>query len=255
MARIGFFIQSSNQELFVNNTNVLKEYYRSVIEKNGYDIDLYSFVGDRNAEQTYEKGDTIYCKCNDRYPNKKYSELFDYIKKNKRYEFILITNNTTLTNLDYLWKAIDSLDISYYYCTLEMRNALNYPNGNVKLMHWETFLKISEVYDSAYYSILPVYNFLWNESKYESDIDNPYMWMGPPEDMIIGVCLYRCGIPYLRINEYYSIHEYLDAPVADVIDWGRTLFLTFKITGYYEDRLMYETEGLKDIIKNISVLK
>ena len=71
MARIGFFIQSSNQELFVNNTNVLKEYYHSVIEKNGYDIDLYSFVGDRNAEQTYENGDTIYCKCNDRYPNKK----------------------------------------------------------------------------------------------------------------------------------------------------------------------------------------
>lgn len=251
MAKIGFFIQSSNQELFVNNTNVLKEYYHKIINENNYDIDLYSFVGNVNIEQTYEEGDTIYCKYSDRYPNEKYSILFDYIKKNKKYDYILITNNTTLTNIPYLWNAIDSLDKSIYYCTLAISNYLNYPNGNVKLMSWEIFTKIAEEYNSAYYSIISLYDFIYTKASIAFLENNSATWLGVPEDMIIGACLFKLGIPYLKINEYYTIYEYLNAPVKNVIEWNKTLFLTFKITGYYEDRLKYETEGLKNILKQI----
>lgn len=252
MAKIGFFIQSSKQELFVNNTNVLKEYYHNVIDENHYDIDLYSFTGKLDINQTYEEGDTIYCKCYDRLPNKKYSELFKYIKENKKYDYILITNNTTLTNLYYLWNAIDSLDKSFYYCTLEIHNFMNYPNGNVKLMHWDLFLKIAELYDSAYQSMVSIYDFMWDSSKIASIFDNYAMWIGAPEDMIIGACLFKCRTPYFVINEYCTIHPYLNAPVVNNIDWEHTLFITFKITGYYEDRLKYETEELKNLIEKIN---
>lgn len=252
MAKIGFFIQSSNQELFVNNTNVLKEHYHKVIDENNYDIELYSFVGNLAIEDTYEDGDVIYCKDSDRYPNKKYSTLFKYIQENKKYDYVLITNNTTLTNIHYLWNAIDSIDKSCYYCTLVINNFMNYPNGNVKLMSWEIFNKIADMYDTAYYTILPIYDFIFGRWTTLYTLENFSSWVGAPEDMIIGACLYRLRIPYIKINEYYSIYEYLDAPRKDVIDWDKTLFLTTKITATYEERLVRETEELKAIIEKIT---
>lgn len=250
MAKIGFFIQSSNQELFVNNTNVLKEYYHKIIEENRYDIDLYSFVGNPNIEDTYEDGDVIYCKASDRYPNKKYSVLFKYILANKKYDYILITNNTTLTNIPYLYNAVDSLDPSAYYCTIIIKNFMNYPNGNVKLMSWDVFCKIAADYDTAYHCVLPVNEFIFGNT-FVADVD-PCMWAGAPEDMIIGACLHRNRIPYMKINEYCTIHEYLDAPILEVVEWNTVAFLTFKITAYYEVRLEHETEELKNIIRQIS---
>ena len=252
MAKIGFFIQSSNQELFVNNTNVLKEYYHKVISENGYDIELYSFVGKTDLpEGICEDGDVIYCKCSDHYPYIKYELLFSYICNYKKYDYILITNNTTLTNLQFLYNVIDTVNLSYYYHVNTITNFMNYPNGNVKLMSWSVFQHICNLYACAYYSILPVYDFFAGYGVSLEAEENTNRWLGVPEDMIIGACLFKADIKCFKINEYCSLFEYLDAPVKKEVDWDNTLFLTLKMSAPYDYRLKHETECIKDIISKL----
>ena len=86
MRKIGIFIQSSNQELFKNNTEVLKEFYHSVIFENNLDVDLYSFTSDEKSSYVYEDGDTIYCACEDWNVYRKYYQLMDNIVCNKNYD-------------------------------------------------------------------------------------------------------------------------------------------------------------------------
>ena len=136
MAKIGFFIQSSNQELFVSNTKILKEFYLDVISKNNLDIDVFSFVGNTNDTSMYnDDNTTLVFDCNDRIVLKKYKCLFEYLK-DKNYEYILITNNSTLVNLvniNYFISTNIKDDVYYGALTIRTPELFEYANGNIKL--------------------------------------------------------------------------------------------------------------------------
>ena len=99
MAKIGFFILSStDHQLFQITTDLLKNHYRNIIKANGLDVEVYSFIGSGTDKETYEEGDTIFTKGSDNDLFHKHDELFKYIVKNQKYDFIISTNPSTLVN-------------------------------------------------------------------------------------------------------------------------------------------------------------
>lgn len=261
MAKLGFFIQSSNQELFKNNTEVLKEYYRQTIKDNSFDIELFSFTSDENATNIYEVGDTIYCNCNDGDVFSKHYLLFKYIQENKKYDWMLFTNNTTLVNIFFLYYNIAEFNHNIYYCLNNVNNKIfgEYPNGNFKLMGFDMFLKILGVFETAKICLTPLYDFLYGVNK------TPYKWYGVPEDLIIGRCLNKIQTSYMTVASYNyaSLFDYLGSRIVDINqcadEWYHLFAITFRTPCYicgnevdnYNYRLENETNLLKQLINKI----
>lgn len=264
MAKLGFFIQSSNQELFKNNTEVLKEYYRQIIKDNNLDIELFSFTSDENASNVYEVGDTIYCNCNDGDVFSKHYLLFKYIKESKKYDWILFTNNTTLVNIFFLYYDIDEFNHDIFYCLNNVHNNIfgEYPNGNFKLMNFDVFLKILDVYETAKICLTPLHEFIYGNELFSKC---PYKWYGVPEDVIIGRCLNKIQTSYMTFASYnyVSLFEYFDSRIVDINqcadEWYHLFAITFRTSWYiecneadnYNYRLQNETNLLKQLINKI----
>ena len=254
MAKIGFFIQSSNQELFKTNTNILKDYYRKVIKDNNLDIDLYSFTCDEKSPSVYEVGDTIYTTCSDRDVYNKYYQLFKYINDCCNYEWILITNNSTLVNLPHLFYCFSSFGKNLYYCThwfIDCYPTIDgVPGGNFKLMSLDTLKKIYKVYANCHDEAKELYESLWGTTNY-TDSNN---WRGVPEDWVIGCCLSKLSEIYhwvLNWDCYKTLYEYFEYKPENDIDFNKLICLTFKMPLSYDERLIKETALLKKIIKQV----
>ena len=258
MKKLGIFILSSNQELFRNNTMVLKEYYHQVIDRNKFDIDLYSFIGDSDCITTYEDGDTIHCKCDDRNVYEKQKQLMMYLFIKKNYEFILIVNNSTLVNIEMIYNEMllsNALKNDSWYCVnIAMNNLLNYvyfkyPNGNFKLLSYNLLKNVYLVYETAYEKLKPLYDSLVGDF-------NTNLWNGVPEDMVLGLCNTFLNIEEFCFTSYASVYDYLTTDgIGMNFDFKNLVALTFKMPGNFDERLKNETALLKDIIAKIEKAK
>lgn len=227
MRKIGIFIQSSNQELFKNNTEVLKEFYHSVIFENNLDVDLYSFTSDEKSSYVYEDGDTIYCACEDWNVYRKYYQLMDYIVCNKKYDYILFVNNSTLVNIKWLWDNINFFNRGYF-CLINVVHPciFDYPNGNFKLMSFDVFLRIYCYFKEAHDKYAPFDKFLFGEQ-----ITSKYMWHGVPEDLLMGICLFKIQMPYMIIPTelQLSLFESQSYRKGSAYEWNNILAINFRI--------------------------
>lgn len=263
MKKIGFFILSSSQELFRTNTELLKAHYSKLIDYFKYDIEVYSFVGDENCTNTYEKDNIIYCKSNDRDLSMKFYELFDYIVKNKDYEYIMITNNSNIINLELLMRNINEFLTNGFYYTNDILNLLfAYPNGNFKFFSKNILNILYNEYKEALAKIEPIYLYVHSVVEYGEN-----MWHGIPEDVIIGTIVHKYA-PYLddddetikkriiavEMKDYFSLlgSDYCGIPATpNSIYWDGTLVANFKLDADYHTRLKYEPKLLKNIIEQI----
>lgn len=260
MAKIGFFIQSSNQELFVNNTRILKEFYLDVISKNNLDIDVFSFVGNTNVNSMYDNDNTtLVFDCDDRVVLKKYKCLFEYLK-NKDYEYILITNNSTLVNLVNLNAFIStSIDDDIYYGTITIRTPelFEYVNGNVKLFSKKILDKIT--FPFAEIEHVNYYITFLHSAK------STNQWIGLPEDLVIQIVLNILNIKHVLLYEYLMFNNYFFGAAEEPLVFDNIFFICFRLPDKkvfyndmdktkeisYNNRLHKETELLKSIIEQI----
>ena len=202
MAKIGFFILSStDHQLFQITTDLLKNHYRNIIKANGLDVEVYSFIGSGTDKETYEEGDTIFTKGSDNDLFHKHDELFKYIVKNQKYDFIISTNPSTLVNLKLLCDNINTLSPDYYYATITYDfNYKNvgkcfYPNGNFKLFSYDMLVKMSEQWEHCHSLIVDEY------TEWRNTVSRPdEQWTGVPDDMIIGTFLHLNNIEIKKLN-------------------------------------------------------
>lgn len=202
MAKIGFFILSStDHQLFQITTDLLKNHYRNIINTNNFDVEIYSFMGSGTYKETYEEGDTIFTEGSDNDLFHKHDELFKYIVKNKKYDFIISTNSSTLVNLKWIYNNIDKISSESYYCTLlwnrDFKNVgtFQYPNGNFKLFSYDMLVKMSEQWEHCHNLIVDEYTE-WRSTLYVPDVN----WYGVPDDMIIGTFLHLNNIEIKKLD-------------------------------------------------------
>ena len=259
MAKIGFFIMSANQDLFCEESKILKEYYHKVIDDKKYDIELYSFTSDENSDKVYEDGDTIYCPCDDRNTFLKNKLLYDYIIENKHYDKILITNTSTLINFDHMYDFILKFNQRAFCCSSTARGIMCHPQGNVRIMPFEVLKAMNSVFQGARDALYPFWKFLYG--------DWPYRLKDMSDDAVTGIALFKLRIPWLEFPRecYGTLYKYHDSNIVTVNDWNRLYWLTFRMVAYensgneindgaLEDsnyRLSNEPTLLKNIIEKI----
>jgi hypothetical protein len=166
----------------------------------------------------------------------------------------LITNNSTLVNLVYLWNNIDDFGEDWYCCTHWFTDCYpairGVPGGNFKLMSLDTLKKIYKVYGDCHDEAKHLYESLWGTTKC-NDVNN---WHGVPEDWVIGCCLSRIPDVYdwvLNWDCYKTLYTYFDYAPENDIDFNYLICLTFKMPLSYDERLIKETSLLKKIIKQV----
>ena len=253
--RLGIFIMSSHQDLFNTNTSLLKEYYHNVIINNGFNADVYSFVGDETCESTYENGDTIHCKCSDRYIGDKIECVFNYVKTNKRYDYLIFTNASTFVNLKMIYNNLDSLNpFNFYYMISIPYNLVNgkegfYANGNFKLFSFRILEKICSYYSHKKVILSQSFNMI--EEK-----DDENSWLGMPEDIIIDFCLKENNIPIIQVGNTIMLFDYHTNFLksnSGSMKFKDVPIIQFKAFLHPHDRLLVEPNIIKQITTEIGI--
>lgn len=223
MAKIGFFILTSKDQLFLTTAKMLKEHYNNIIKANNLDAEVYLFMGSETDKDTYEEGGIIFTEGSDNDLFHKHDELFKYILKNKKYDFIISANSSTLVNLKLLYDEIDTLNTNSYYATLTWPLPMKevgdyqYPNGNFKMFSYDMLVKMSEQWKHCHDLIVDEYT-KWRGTFITPDVH----WIGVPDDMLIGTFLNLNNIEIIKLNSMVmfpyntAMPKNLDIPVEQL---------------------------------------
>lgn len=159
MAKIGMFISTANECLFQTEASLLKEHYKDIINKNHYDIDVFSFQGGLSIDKTLLYDDTILCNADDRDIALKYLEVFKFIvSEGLQYEWLIFTNTSTIVNLSLIYNNVHSLqdDCVYTQFIISGHDNRNYEAvGNFQLFNFKNIRSIMDNYENSYYETLP----------------------------------------------------------------------------------------------------
>lgn len=264
--RIGIFIQSSNQELFMNNTRALLESYKRTISKLGLDMDVYAFTsGGANFGRTLRHGDTIYVPCNDKDVSKKTIECMRYIRRElPKYDVIMKTNNSTVVNIKSIYDFCVSSEYSdgiVYCCDAVRRNTLyeeksglpffkggfcSFPKGNFVMFSYSIFETLCDNFDKAFNYLKETF-MPYNEDKCGGNAG-----CGVPEDAVFGYVLHYFGIEYTWLRNYVQMYDddEFESIGFDCLENPFELTaISCKLSNDYKARLLYETKLIELICK------
>lgn len=264
--KIGLFIQSSNQELFVKNTEVLMKHYRKVIEHFGLNVDVRYFTSHDNPQENMMllKKDSIKVPCDDgNVTEKAYILLWALVNKLPKYDIIIKTNNCTVLNLKQICEFCESevYDRDKVYCSM-INNApnmtadnhnhwvaakpfVNYPNGNFVMFSYD---KLKLLY--AHYKDVSNYMSSCYPKREKEDFDGK-LWYGIAEDIVFGRIFNYFGIRIEVIGEFIRMYD--TGHFKSNMDYMTTPLDVFgvycKMGSDYDIRKQYETPFIDFVAK------
>lgn len=237
MSKIGLFISSSNQCLFQRTTGMLKEHYKNIIRNNGYDIDVFSFQGGLNIDNTVLFDDTILCNADDRNIALKYRECFNFLLSNGiHYDWVIFTNTSTLVNLPMFVNNIQKFNEDTVYtqiiCEFDEID-LKFPMGNFYMFSYNILNKIFDVFDESY-----------NEG-YQYVHSRELI----PDDVVIGYVIQKLNISITKIGN--TINIFGDTGIKTEISHkiNETPIIRFRSQLPYKQRVEFEPKVLSFLIK------
>lgn len=264
--KIGLFIQSSNQELFVKNTKILLDYYKRIISKKKYDIQVYSYTsnGMKNNDISIV-GNEIFLPCNDGDVAAKTKLLMKVIsEKFSDLDVIIKTNNSTVINIEQLYSFILSNEYNedVVYCcevvadkTAWRENPNHayyksgfyaYPTGNFMLFSKKNFDILYCDYDVSHDYLNGLYTFA--KTNLSSGVND---WYGIPEDAIWGYIIHYRNLKYYVFNNTIRIsnHVWWKSNVSNIKNPFSYIAVIGKIILDYHSRVIIEPTIIELICK------
>ncbi len=194
LKKVLVLIQSSNQELYTNNTKVIKDIYVRMKDAFAFlkcDFEILSYTAGDKFEVI---DDVLYIPCDDQNVYMKHRYLMQYLNDRTDWDFVIKTNATTIVNLSFINAIIEN---DYYRDTELLTNSLHYIYGRTIAFHYGSgaFLMFSRIffdstinnidkYDDTYICLLQSdFSYMFNKN------NNANKWQGVPEDIIWGMMI------------------------------------------------------------------
>lgn len=272
--KIGIFIQSSNQELYSKNTQIIKDYYKRARAGLQDEFDIYSFTSnpDSSCDYSYIYDDEMLLACNDRKVGIKiYEWISNTIYLMPKYDVVVKTNATTFLNLKRLSEFCSSelFDKDALYCSdiiahgicrtkngaiaESEKNASYYPNGNLHIFGYDFMKKLKKDYLISY---IHLSDTLYSPKKEERDAEfGEWMWYGIPDDLVIGYVANKNGVPIKTVDNFAQLYTNGIFPqnVRSIPNLFDAIGFSCKVPQGYETRLAIEPDfiyTLTNLIEN-----
>ncbi len=224
--KIGIFVQSSSQEVYAVDTEILLDYYRKVIDKNNLGIDVFSYQGNNDSSSySFLKENRLFLPADERDTSMVMTELLRNIENIfPKYDIIIKTNSSTVLNLKKVYEFCHSNEFKkdVFYCALCVKTRKyikkdlyhqespesilevdSYPNGNLYMFSKDILHVISSEFSDMHQYLSGAYEDEFPH--YNEDIN---VWYGVPEDFTIGCVLKRNGISVSELDFILS-YEYI----------------------------------------------